>query len=109
MSFKHTLPCKWCGSKSVSHLFAERKPKSILRYWKCTECKNQFETIEQIASLGYACPGSSNHNSILTEEDVIQIRLKKKEGMQTKDLVKWSGMTRATIQDIVAKRTWKHV
>lgn len=109
MSYKWTLPCKWCGAKAVAHQFTEKKAKSILRYWKCSKCKNQFETIEVIANLSHSCPGSLNSRSVLTEKDVIQIRLKKEEGVRTKDLMAWSGMSRSTINDIVAKRSWKHV
>ena len=108
MSYKWTLPCKWCGSKSVAHQFTEKKAKSILRYWKCSECKNQFETIELISNLRPSTAGLLSR-AILTEEDVIKIRRKKQEGSSVKEIVEWTGMSRSCINSILSKKTWKHV
>ena len=108
MSYKWTLPCKWCGSTSVAHQFTEKKRKSILRYWKCSECKNQFETLEIISNL--CSPNTKLHNSaILTEKDVIEIRLRRKNGVPIKEIVEWTGMSRSCILRVLSRKTWKHV
>ena len=108
MSIRTHLSCRWCGHEKVSLLFTERKPRSVMRYWRCSECKGQFETIEAHASLNFL--GKISHGrAILTEKDVLKILEKAKAGASPKELVKWSGMTRSTIGDILAKRTWKHI
>ncbi len=53
--------------------------------------------------------GSEIGTSILTEEDVLQIRQKSKEGHTRKMLADQYGVSPATIKDIKLRRSWAHI
>ena len=56
------------------------------------------------------CPGESNGNAVLTEEDVLEIRrLYSKEVPNAYTIADMFGVSQGTIWHIVNRRTWKHI
>ncbi len=54
-------------------------------------------------------PGSKSHLSKLTEQQVIEIRARRINGENTKDLALEFKVTRNNIQAIIARRSWNHI
>lgn len=53
--------------------------------------------------------GSKHHNSILTEDDVINIRSLKILGYTCKELSRKLGLKQRTIRAVVNRENWKHI
>ena len=57
-----------------------------------------------------AMQGSKNHNAILTEQDVLEIRLLGKLGIfDPVDLAPAYGVSPSTVGNVVKKTKWRHV
>ncbi|UHH07146.1 hypothetical protein LUM37_02785 [Bacillus subtilis] len=135
--FKHTSETKNKISQSLSGrlLSAETKNKMSLskkghpfygrrNYRMSTEAKENIkkgimkkrQTEEYLTKLASAKQGESNPGAKVKEKDVLFIRRKYSElicQMKKTDaqnlLAKEFGIKRATVSDIVLKRTWKHL
>jgi hypothetical protein len=105
------LPCKNCTSESIAHLMTEKKPKSVMRYYACRDCGIHFETIEHVCITpdAFYSRGSNNPNSILREQDVLNIREKHNSGLSVAEIAVDTGMGKKAIRDIITGKTWKHV
>lgn len=66
----------------------------------------QQENTEDSRSHGTLAVGERNHSHKLTSEDVRQFR---KSALTDEQLAQMSGVTRRTVRDARARRTWKHV
>jgi group I intron endonuclease len=64
---------------------------------------------EHKRNIGKAQAGSKNHQSVLTEEDVIQIKTMLRDGLTQARIAKTYGVTRDTIGKIKRGDRWAHV
>ena len=56
------------------------------------------------------CPkGEESYFSVLTNQNVLDIRQKWRDGTTVKELCKWSGMSDTAIRSIIKYQTWKHL
>lgn len=53
--------------------------------------------------------GEANCNSVLTEDEVRQIRMGYKQGASQNGLARSFGVSRATIQKCISRETWKQI
>jgi len=53
--------------------------------------------------------GSNNPSSLLTNDDVEEIKIMGLNGVQQKDIAKHFNIDRTTVSDIFRNKTWKHV
>lgn len=53
--------------------------------------------------------GERSGRSVLTEQDVRDIRELRKDGMTYTQLSVWYGVSQGTLTAIVSRRTWRHV
>ncbi len=58
---------------------------------------------------GTAKIGHLNHATKITVEDVLEIRQRRDQGEQFKDIAASMGRSRGTIEDAYHRRTWQHV
>jgi len=73
-----------------------------------THADNVQDMITKGRDEAILCPGESNHNSKLTEADVIEIRKRLANGERHKDIAASYGVSRTAISDING-RSWKHL
>ena len=80
----------------------------------CTNPDHMFlgtpkENSEDMVRKGRGNKGSKHGNSKLTEDDVMKIRLKFKDGVMIKRIMEDYGISRQTAHNIKHVRIWKHV
>jgi len=54
-------------------------------------------------------PGEGSPTHILTEEQVLEIRKQKEQGISTKQISASFGIAKSTVFQIVNRQTWKHI
>ena len=118
------MDCPECGAETrVTCL--ERHPNGyrIRRFRRCTSCGLKFRTTQSCEKLDNdgriwnqdqsrrdAMKGERSPSAILTEQDVIKIRSLYAAGDTSYNaLARETGMSKATIQKIVLRKTWRHV
>ena len=117
------MDCPECGAITrVTCL--ERHPNGyrIRRFRRCTSCGHKFRTTQSCEKLDNdgriwnqdqsrrnAMKGELSPSAILTEQDVIKIRSLYAAGDTVTTPWPETGMSKATIQKIVLRKTWRHV
>lgn len=102
----HTLVAKTFlkridGKNHVDHINSVRTDNRVENLQWVTQQENNAKQ-RRIA-------GSDHHNSILTKEDVRHIRDEHDRGFSQTKIAEGYGVSKGTISDIIARRTWKHV
>jgi len=57
----------------------------------------------------FCLKGEESCFSVLTNQNVLDIRQKWRDGTTIKELCKWSGMSDTAIRSIIKYQTWKHL
>ena len=57
----------------------------------------------------FCLKGEESYFSVLTNQNVLDIRQKWRDGITVKQLCKWSGMSDTAIRSIIKYQTWKHL
>lgn len=111
------MNCYYCGgaAKRTCNLL---RADGRHRWFRCTVCDKTSHTVETYVVKGppkhcersrHAVLGSKNHNSVLTEPDVVRMRELAAGGSAIKDLAQIFGVAPATVSRIVSRKTWTHI
>lgn len=114
--------CRECNSSNTRVTVTEAHPGQTWRYCRCLDCKAHFKTVEKYAQLKpgpfFGLPrrsvrnikrGENQHNSVLTEANIIEIRKLAEDGVLHKEIARSYGITRSHVSSIVRRHSWKHV
>lgn len=83
---------------------------SVKRRRSCKDCGAHWTTYERIeVSCNSTNCGSGNHNSVLLEKDVKQMRSEFNNGANFQELARKYGVNRSTVSRIIRRSTWRHV
>lgn len=89
----------------VCHTCDNRKCNNPAHLWLGTHADNQNDKIAKDRTPKGEAAGPAK----LKESTVIEIKQMFREGVSRKDLANQFGVNLATIYDIIAGRTWKHI
>lgn len=116
------MRCRQCNSRNTRVTTTEQRPGETWRFCRCLDCKAHFKTIEKYAQLkpgpSFGAPrsntknikrGEEQHNSVLTESNVQDIRGLAAKGILHKEIAQAYGITRSHVSSIVRHHSWKHV
>lgn len=111
------MDCYYCGGATKRSCNLQRADGRH-RWWRCTACGKTSHTLETYVVKGpprgcersrYAVLGSRNHNSVLTEADVIRLRDLAANGTPNKALALSFGIAPATVSRIITRKAWTHI
>ena len=125
-----TLKCNHCH-QSFQRLLSEHNKnlrKGRTKFYCCRDCTNkslrQYNNVKRNGFKKgnqsptqfkkghknlYCLKGEESYFSVLTNQNVLDIRQKWRDGTTIKELCKWSGMSDTAIRYIVQYKTWKHL
>lgn len=113
--------CPHCGSRDnyVSTVVLHPKGHSIRRYRRCNNCNTTFRTFQKAERLdnsselwsgdSYKREGTQNGNAVFTEQNIIEMRKFREQGMTYPELAKMYGCGCNTIGRIVRRESYKNV
>lgn len=91
--------------KTINHIDGNKKNNSIHNL----EGLSMEENRQHAVDTGLMASGSRNGNSKLTEELVIEIKTRFKNGQKTPQISKELGVNYFTLRNIGTGRTWGHI
>jgi len=114
------MRCRSCSSSNTRVTCTEHHGNETKRYCRCLDCGAKYRTIERYEQPkpgpakggrrpGIVARGSSHGMSILTEENVLDIRKMHRNGKTYKQISEVYGMSSSYISKIVNYKQWKHV
>ena len=114
------MRCRTCNSRNTRVTSTDYKSSTVtLRYCRCLDCKARYTTRETYvvfkpgpkvgSKTGPKQVGSENHQSVLTEADVIRLRYMYQKGTKQVELVKIFGVSPTVISKIINRKAWTHV
>lgn len=112
--------CRNCTSKNTRVTCTDKYETYTKRYCRCLDCGAKFRTVEKYEfpkpgpQKNYSRPGKvargSNHGmSILTEENVLEMRQLHRNGWTLQELKDKFGISSSYISRIVNYKQWTHV
>jgi transcriptional regulator NrdR family protein len=112
--------CRNCASKNTRVTCTDKYETYTKRYCRCLDCGAKFRTVEKYEfpkpgpPKNYSRPGKiargSNHGmSILTEENILEMRQLHRAGWTLKELKDKFGVSSSYISKIVNYKQWTHV
>ncbi len=115
------MNCRKCNSLDTRVVAVTKKPRETWRYCKCLKCDARFKTIETYAvnkPIGstytrlhpnHIKRGESNGSSVLTEQNIKDIKLLASQNVTYKEISKRFGIHPSTVYRIVKRKMWAHV
>ena len=114
------MRCRTCNSRNTRVTTTDKRYVNVVyRYCRCLDCKTHYKTIETYAlykpgpkkgsKTGPKQIGSENHQSVLTETNVIRLRHMYQKGTKQIELVKIFGVSATTVSRIINHKMWTHV
>ncbi len=115
------MNCRKCNSLDTRVVAVTRKPRETWRYCKCLKCDARFKTIEIYAvnkPIGstytrlhpnHIKRGEANGSSVLTEQNIKDIKLLASQNVTYKEISKRFGIHPSTVYRIVKRKMWAHV
>jgi len=114
------MRCRACNSRNTRVTSTDVTSATLTkRYCRCLDCKTHYQTVETYAiaklgpklgsKTGSKLVGSINHQAVLTESNVIQLRRMHKEGTNQRQLAKIFGICHQHVSRIVNYKIWTHV
>ena len=112
------MPCRECNSPNTRVTCTTDFENYTKRYCRCLDCRARFRTIERYevykrgpkpGGVLLDTQGSKNGFSVLTEENVVEMRKMKEKGMTNRELAKVFGVNSGHVSRIVNRKIWKHV
>jgi len=114
------MRCRACNSRNTRVTSTNQHDSTVtLRYCRCLDCKAHYKTKETYAvfkpgpkkgsKTGPKQIGSANHQSVLTEADVIRLRYMHQKGIKQVELVRIFGVSPTRISRIINRKAWTHV
>lgn len=115
------MRCRACSSKNTRVTCTEHHGHQTVRYCRCLDCLAKYKTVEtyEQPKRGSA-PGYKPHpnqlkrgedvsTSVLTEDNVKQIRSLAANNVTYVVIAKQFGIHKDTVYRIVKRKTWTHV
>jgi DNA-binding CsgD family transcriptional regulator len=115
------MNCRKCNSKDTRVTVTEHHGNETWRYCRCLKCGTNFKTIETYAILKRgSIPGVPQHSncirrgeqsgtSVLTEQNVRDIRLLAETKTTYKEIAERYGIHHSTVYRIVKRKRWSHI
>ena len=115
------MNCRKCNSFDTRVIAVTKKPRETWRYCKCLKCNARFKTIETYAvnkPIGstytmlhpnHIKRGEANGSSVLTEQNIKDIRLLASQNVTYKEISKRFGIHHQTVYRIIKRKMWAHV
>lgn len=114
------MKCRWCGSTDTKVVSTDHHKDETKRYCRCYSCGTTYRTIEVYEQQKpgpkgpsklphYGKMGEKNHNAVMTEQDIKEIRRLRREGINLSVIAIRYGLSRSTISRIVNRKAWSHV
>ena len=114
------MRCRACNSRNTRVTSTDQTNEVLTkRYCRCLDCKAHYQTVEKYLILkpgpkpgsktGSKLIGSANHQAVLTESNVIQLRRMYREGMNQRQLAQIFGVCSQHVSRIVTYKIWTHV
>ena len=114
------MRCRACNSCNTRVTSTDKRYVNVVyRYCRCLDCKTHYKTIETYAlykpgpkpgsKTGSKLIGSANHQAVLTESNVIQLRRMYREGINQRQLAQIFGVCSQHVSRIVTYKIWTHV
>lgn len=116
---KLTVACPKCSSPtkvtSTDYIHGDdggKKVSWIRRYRCCQNCKYKFATKQETemiydTTIGHC--GENHPSSVLTEENVKEMREKYAAGQGTSSIAREMGLEPSHVSRVCLRKTWKHV
>jgi len=117
------MNCRSCKSSNTRVTTTEHHGNETWRYCRCNNCNARFKTIETYAILKPgAIPGKKQHvncyrhlqgeqvgTSVLTEQNVHDIRSLARDNTTYVTIAKQFGIHKNTVYRIVKRKLWSHI
>lgn len=115
------MKCRSCNSLNTKVTVTEHKLTETWRYCRCLDCNSRYKTVEKCAVLKRgSTPGVPQHancrvrgeqisTSVLTEENVLEIRRLASDNQTYYQIAKRFGIHKDTVYKIVNRKSWAHV
>jgi hypothetical protein len=115
------MKCRHCNSINTRVTATEHHGNESWRYCRCLDCEAHYKTIETYAILKRgSIPGVRQHvncrkrgvdigTSVLTEENVREIRRRATENQTYVSIATKFGIHQNTVYRIVKRKLWAHV
>jgi len=115
------MRCRKCNSTNTRATNTQHKGNETWRYCRCLDCDSRYKTIETYAVLKrgavFGFPqhvnckrkGEQVSTSVLTEENVVEIRRLASENQTYVVIAKRFGIHKDTVYRIVKRKLWSHV
>ena len=97
------------GGYVTRHLNGNKKDNRLCNLAWGTAAENQQDTVKHGNCYLSRCCGSKNYAAKLTELDVRWIRYLRKAGVKLRELAGGFHISQTNIEDIVYRKTWKHI
>jgi hypothetical protein len=91
--------------REIAHLNGDRSDNRLANLKYVDHTENQAHMVKHGRSL----QGEKHHKAKLTPCAVVEVRRSKALGRSYGQLAAEHGVSKATVKDIVARRTWKHL
>jgi len=110
--------CPNCRSANTKVSSTDRYDTYTKRYCQCFDCNKKFLTIERYLQYQRGpkrggkladTQGSKNGNSVLTEQNILDIRKLKSEGKSNRAIAVIYGIDSGHVSRIVNYKVWAHV
>lgn len=108
--------CIQCGERAEHWAWQHGQNPSLIDSYEpmCAACHTLYDGSgapvgNQYALGGTHMRGSGNHQAKLTESDVLEIRRLRALGYRQVVLAEMYGVDRRVVNDITARRSWKHI
>lgn len=101
----------------LSAFIGPRGPQWTTNHKNRLRDDNRLDNLEYLShadnirhsARSYSRPGESHPQAIFTNEDILEIRRLHATGMKQSHIAKKLGFNRFTINDIVLRKSWKHI
>jgi hypothetical protein len=115
------MNCRHCNSTQTRVTVTQHQGNQTHRYCRCLDCEARFKTIETYAiPKRGSVPGVKQHEncrvkgekvgtSVLTEENVLEIRRLATASQTYAEISKRFGVHKDTVYRIVKRRRWSHI
>lgn len=113
------FPCPGCGSAQTKVSNTEKRGYRVKRYQRCNSCGLRFRTLElpeQKPRRGVpkrgkpkATRGEANGRAVMSESDVLAIRLLLEAGYRQSQIARHYGLAASQISRIANRKSWRHL
>jgi len=115
------MRCRSCNSKNTRVTCTEHHGHRTVRYCRCLDCSTRYRTVETyeqpkrgpapgyVPHPNHIKRGEDVHTSVLTEDNVRQIRSLAKDNVTYVVIAQQFGIHKDTVYRIVKRKSWTHI